>query len=128
MPPILSARSSVRAHWRLTLLFRRASPAPSKPLPKSRIPHPSTPTKFLHHLQILPPIQQIYPARSPSPHLAVSIRSHGDYKQLRIPDRVAHSQTPPPKAFPLKLLPPALPIATLPRSAFRKPPPKPSRY
>src|SRR6202158_3730942 len=125
MPPIPSARSSVRAHLKRTLLFRRVSPALSKPLQKQRIPHLSTPTKFRHHLQILPPLQQISPARSPSPHLAVPIRSQDADKRPRIPGRVAHSQTPPPKAFPLTLLPPLLPIATHPRCAFRKPPPKP---
>src|ERR1700687_3574113 len=127
MPPIPSARSSVRAHLKRTLLFRRVSPALFKALQKQRIPHPSTPTKFLHHLQILLLLQQISPARSPSPHLAVPIRSRCADRRPRIPGRVGHSQTPPPKAFLLTLLPPLPPIATHPRCAFRKLPSKPSR-
>src|SRR6267143_644304 len=127
MPPIPSARSSVRARLKRTLLFPRASPALSKPLQKQRIPHPLIPTKFLHHLQILQPIQQISPARSPSPHPAVPIPYLRADKRPRTPGPVAHSQTPPPKAFLLTLPPPVHPIAPPPRTAFRTPPPKPSR-
>src|SRR5712664_4304895 len=125
MPPIPSVQSSVRARSKRILLSRRAPLAPSKLLQKQRIPHPSTPTKSLHHLQIPPLPGQMSRARAPSPHIPVPIPRHCADRQPRIPARVAHSQTPPPKAILLTLLQPALLTARPPRSVSRKLPPKP---
>src|SRR5216684_443957 len=124
MPPIPYARSSAHARCKRALLFRRAALALSTPLRKQRTPHPSTPTKCLHLLQIPPLLQQISPARSPSRLPAAPRLSPRADKQPRTPAPAAHSQTPPPKPFPPRPLPPLLLAARLPRSVSRKLQPK----
>src|SRR6267143_770572 len=126
MPPIRCAQSSGRARLKRTRQFRRASLALSTPLRKQDTPHPSKSTKCSHHLQILPLFLQISPAPSPSRHSTALAPSHCVDRRPRIPDPFVHSQKLPAKPAPLRLLPPMLLIAKLPRSFSRKPPPKPS--
>src|SRR6266849_3624543 len=126
MPTIRCVQSSVRVRSKRTRQFRRASLAPSTPLRKQGTPHPSKSTKYFPLLQILPLFPKISLAPSPSRHPGAPSPSHSVDTRLRIPDPVVHSQKPPPKPDPLRLLPPMLLIAKPPRSVSHKPPPKPS--
>src|ERR1700722_9716236 len=127
MTPIRCAQSSVRAHSKRTRQFPRASLAFSTPLRKQGTPHPPKSTKYFHPLLIRPLFPKISPARSPSRHPTAPSPSHSVDKQPRILAPVVHSQKPPPKPDPLRLLPPMLLIAKPPRSVSHKPPSKPSR-